>query len=167
MALRGNLARCSAQPYKRKGRRSPTTSPSKYVWLRGRATRGTCSCGAARRRRVAALDRGRIAPTSMDHLIWNRSATDSRHLLNACCSASFLFWRPQITSTNCHQDGAGPRSSSQVRRISRNPRTAQVPREHSERRQSLGREPHAGTDGRSHRCARYCRMAAQVLSWRW
>jgi hypothetical protein len=41
--------RCSARPYKRRGRRNPTTSPCKYLWLRGPATGGTCSCGAGPR----------------------------------------------------------------------------------------------------------------------
>jgi len=40
--------RCSARPYKAKGRRKPTTFRCKYLWLRGRATGGTCSCGVER-----------------------------------------------------------------------------------------------------------------------
>ncbi len=42
------LERCSACSYKRRGRRNPTTSLCKYLWLRGLATSATCSCGAPR-----------------------------------------------------------------------------------------------------------------------
>ena len=47
--LRGNLAAMLGATDKRRGRQNLTTSPCKYRWLRGHATSGTCSCGAARR----------------------------------------------------------------------------------------------------------------------
>jgi hypothetical protein len=55
--LMGNLAGCCDWPKKTKGRRRPTTSWTKYSWLRGRATSGTCSCGAERRDTIQALGR--------------------------------------------------------------------------------------------------------------
>ena len=37
--LRGTWWPCWGRPYKRRGRRNPTTSPCKHLWLRGLATR--------------------------------------------------------------------------------------------------------------------------------
>ena len=48
-ALRGLVDAIVLTPDQRRGRRIPTTSPRKYLWLRGLATNIICSCGGRRR----------------------------------------------------------------------------------------------------------------------
>jgi site-specific DNA recombinase len=47
--LRGNLAAMLTAAQKQEGRQKRATFSCRYNWLRGRATAGTCSCGARRR----------------------------------------------------------------------------------------------------------------------
>jgi hypothetical protein len=68
--LKGNLAGCCGWPKKTKGRRRPTTSWTKYCWLRGRATvntDGALRCGRVTRecRSLEVVNHHQVGPVSL------------------------------------------------------------------------------------------------------